>query len=145
MAPAAQDLSILGEKGLIDPVREPGPWGELSDLALELRARREPGVFLLEVEPIQPETDWTVEIQVAGKTVERVGLARNYREIPVAGRNGDTVFRLVDGAISVVRSSCRHKLCEKMGPVHTGRVVCAPNRLVALMRGAPSAVDSITG
>jgi hypothetical protein len=56
-----------------------------------------------------------------------------------------TVFAVDDGQVRVRSSSCRHELCRNCGKVSSGRIVCAPNRLVATVAGVRSPYDAITG
>ncbi len=146
MPPAAQDLSLLRQGHLVDPTRTPDVPPPVAHLAAELRARPHPGTALVTVEPRQAAPHDEVVFEYDGRVYDRVSLHRSYARIEMPGRLGPTVFRLHDGQLSVVTSSCRHQLCKKMSGQATGRIICAPNRLVAtLPRPALPGIDAITG
>lgn len=143
--PAAQDLTLLVDGRLLDPTQPHAGAGTLAGFAAELRRRREPGRFLLTVEPARPAGEGVVRFEVDGVLHDQVGLDRDYRRIEVPGAMGTTVFRVEKGRVSVVEASCRHALCRKTGPCASGRIVCAPNRLVATLPAASSLIDAVTG
>ena len=81
-----------------------------------------------------------------GQVCDQIPLHDNFARIEMPGLLGPTVFTLQDGRLSVVTSSCRHQLCKKMGARAGGRIICAPNRLVAtLPRPASMGLDAVTG
>lgn len=143
--PAAADLGIIEAGRLIDPGLANGLDSELKDFAHELRSRRRPAEQLIRIEPGQPGEADVVVFRVNGEVVERLSLRNNYRQITVAGDPGSTTFRLQDGYLSVTQASCRHEICKKMGPIRSGRIICAPNKLVATINPSPGRLDGITG
>ncbi|MFQ5568442.1 MAG: NusG domain II-containing protein [Rhodothermales bacterium] len=142
---AAQDLSILYHGHLLDPTRAGDVPPRVADFAHALRSRPQPGHVLLTVEPKRRHRDDEVTFEQNGKLYERVSLRRNYRSIEMPGTMGTTVFRLQDSHLSVVASSCRHQLCKKMNARAAGKIICAPNKLVATLPGRAGLVDALTG
>lgn len=146
MDPAAQDLSLFRRGHLVDPTRSAAVAPPLADLAAELRARPQPGAFLVTLTSRPSVPGDAVVFEVDGRVYDQVPLDRSFGRIVVPGAQGPTTFELRDGRLSVVSSSCRHQLCKKMGPRTDGALVCAPNRLVAtLPPPAPSLFDAVTG
>lgn len=145
IARAPQDLSILTGGGLIDPTQNEAVPQGIADFAWMLRSRREPGNYLLTVEPKRNANSRVVVFERNGVPYDQIPLAKNYARIEVPGEAGKTVFRLESGRLSVVHASCRHELCRKMGPQVSGNIVCAPNRLVARMPSASTMLDAVTG
>lgn len=141
---AAQDLSLLVEGAVVDPTRNAHVARPVATFAHDVRRRSRPGRFLLTLEPA-PATDDAATFSYDGRIVDRVRLDRNYDRIEMPGVMGPTVFRLHDGHLSVVTSSCRHELCRKMGTRASGKIICAPNRLVATLPGRPGLIDAVTG
>jgi hypothetical protein len=142
--PAGQDLSILYRGRLLDPAQAEDAARPVADFARTLRARPRRGHVLLAVEPAPRRPDDVVTFE-HNAVVDRISLRKPYAYIDMPGAQGATVFRLRDGKLWVVASSCRHELCMKRGPQTAGRIICAPNRLVATLPHAPGAVDAITG
>jgi len=138
-------LTVLTSAGLLDPAKADVPTA-LADLARELRERRAPANFLLSLQqPLDRSGELIIESD--GRIVDSVNLARDYRSIVVQGPCGPTEFSIGRGLVSVERSSCRHKNCEKMGGLRSGRIICAPNRLVAHVAGgrAGAPLDALSG
>ena len=145
MQPAAQDVSILHDGRLVDPAT-PGVPGALAGFAAELRARPQPGAVLVSVEPRRATPGDVVTFEYDGQVYDQVSLHRAFDRIEMPGLLGPTVFALREGQLSVLTSSCRHQLCKKMGARASGRIICAPNRLVAtLPRSASMRLDAVTG
>ena len=145
MQPAAQDLSLIQHGGLVDPTI-PGVSEPLAGFAAELRARPQPGSVLVSVEPRQETPQDVVIFEHDGQVYDQIPLHHNFARIEMPGVLGPTVFALQEGRLSVVTSSCRHQLCKKMGTRSGGRIICAPNRLVAtLPRPASMGLDAMTG
>ena len=145
MQPAAQDLSLLHDGGLVDPTT-PGVSDPLAGFAAELRARPQPGSVLVSVEPRQETPREVVVFEHDGQVYDRIPLHHNFARIERPGVLGPTVFALQEGRLSVVTSSCRHQLCKKIGARSGGRIICAPNRLVAtLPHPASLGLDAVTG
>ncbi len=143
--PSLLDLGIIEDGRLIDPLRASGLEPELTDFANALRARRSTGKHLIKIEAPRLDQNDMVLFEVNGEIVEQVSLRNNYRQIAVAGKDGSTSFELDDGCLSVVQASCRHEVCKKIGPIYSGRIICAPNRLVATVNPAQRLFDGITG
>ena len=143
--PSLLDLGIIEDGRLIDPLRANGLDPELKAFADELRSRKIAGKHLLKVETPQSDQNDMVLFGVNGEIVEQVSLRNNYRHIVIAGKDGNTSFKIQDGCLSVVQASCRHEVCKKIGPTRSGRIICAPNKLIATINPAHRLVDGITG
>lgn len=143
IAPGQQDLSYIQNGQLLDPVRNRTN-GRISKLADEMRTRKEDGNFFVTLEFQNHRNSSFVEIEIDGEIIERIPAQRNYSAIPIHGDCGDTVFRLNDRTLSVTQAGCRHEVCKKMGKITAGKIVCAPNKLVATINGPKPGVDSIT-
>ena len=143
--PSLLDLGIIEDGWLIDPRRTSGLEPELTDFANALRARKSTGKHLIKIETPRLDQNDLVLFEVNGEIVERVSLQNNYRQIAVAGKNSGTTFELKDGYLSVTQASCRHEVCKKIGPIYSGRIICAPNKLVATINPAQRLFDGITG
>jgi hypothetical protein len=138
-----QDITIVVDGTVQDPA-EKGVDPVLYEFSLELKSRIRPGTTLITLEeaPLQRKE---VLFQNNGKIVESIPLSRNYQCIDIPGKLGNTQFRINNGGISVVHSSCRNRLCEKMGESRRGKIVCAPNRITASMPEHLSRYDALTG
>ncbi|NNE45731.1 MAG: hypothetical protein HKN37_03635 [Rhodothermales bacterium] len=145
IAPAAQDLTIIRNGRVVDPGRTANLDPRLKQLVVDLRSRRSPGTALVSVEPRAESSSSHVVFEYDGRIVDTVRRDRAFENITVRGAQGDTVFSLSDGQLTVVRSSCRHELCMRSGAVRSGRIICAPNRVVATLGHSGSALDAITG
>lgn len=143
--PAGQDLSIFCQGRLLDPAQDEAVARPMANFAQELRARPRRGHVLLAIEPTPPRPADVVTFEHDGVVIDRISLRKNYTHIDVPGEQGPTVFRLREGKLWVVASSCRHELCKKMGARATGAFICAPNRLVATLPSTPGVMDAITG
>ncbi len=145
IAPSAQDLALLVGGVLVDPGRSGAVPPELATFVQAMRARKTPGHVLLAIEPEAPAAGAAVVFECDGVVVEQIALDKNYRRIELPGALGQTVFQLRDGRLSVTEASCRHQLCRKMSGHTAGKIICAPNRLVATITGSPVGVDAVTG
>ncbi len=143
--PSFLDLGIIDNGRLVDPRRVIGLEPELNDFTDALRARRSTGKHLIKIETPRFDQNDLVLFEVNGEIVEQVSLQNNYRQIAIAGKNGSTSFELKDGCLSVTQASCRHEVCKKIGPIYSGRIICAPNKLVATINPAHRLFDGITG
>lgn len=143
IVPAQQDLSFIQNGHLLDPVKT-GANSRISGMAAEMRKRYENGDFLVTVDFQNRRNSNFVEIEIDGEIVERIPAQRDYSDIKIEGEYGETVFRLNNRILSVTQAGCRHEVCKKMGNISAGKIVCAPNKLVATINGANPDVDSIT-
>ncbi|MBT8399648.1 MAG: NusG domain II-containing protein [Rhodothermia bacterium] len=148
IAPSATDITIVRNGVVVDPTSSEAP-AALGQLAHELRGYRMPATHLVSLEPAHEsrrrDPDRVV-FEVDGRIVESIDRNGEYNRITIAGAAGDTVFSLRKGDLRVVSSSCRHKLCMRCGTVRSGRIICAPNRLLASVGdGYPAGLDTITG
>lgn len=143
--PSFLDLGIIDGGRLVDPRRVIGLEPELTDFANALSARKSTGKHLIKIETPRFVQNDLVLFEVNGEIVEQVSLRNNYRQIAIAGKNGGTSFELKDGYLSVTQASCRHEVCKKIGPIYSGRIICAPNKLVASINPAQRLFDGITG
>ncbi len=142
---ANQDLSIMWNSRLHDPAKDPEISESVRTLTRKLRSRSHKGHLLVTIESKNPQQDNLVNFEVDGRVVEQVALDRDYDEVVIPGAQGNTAFRIRNGKVVVTESSCRHSLCEKVGTQHTGRIICAPNKLVATIQNSRHRLDSITG
>ncbi len=145
IAPAAQDLTIIRKGRVIDPGRTANLDPRLEQVVVDLRSRRLPGTALVSVEPRVESSSHHVVFEYDGRIVDTVRRDRAFENITVRGAQGDTVFSLSDGQLTVVRSSCRHELCMRSGAIRSGRIICAPNRIVASVGHSGGVLDAITG
>jgi len=144
VAAVAQDLAVIRDGALIDP----GSTTLISDgimrLAAELRRSPAPATHMLSIEPKTVDPG-SIVFECDGHIIESINPANSYERIVIAGTHGDTVFKLSDRALSVVSSSCRHELCKATGSIRSGKIICAPNRLIATIGKQGSIVDGISG
>ena len=73
-----------------------------------------------------------IVIYSENKLFDRIPINSLYKNIEVKGPQGITEIEADNGLVRVVKSTCRHKLCEKTGyAANTGDVLaCAPNRVL---------------
>ncbi len=138
-----QDLTFIRNGRLLDPVKAAAVPEVVTHLTRELRQRKRPGYTLVLIRSAEEEPDNGVEIRVEGALFARLEKTHNYDRIEVPGPVGKTVLRYRDGKMQVIESSCRHRLCEKMGPMVQGKLICAPNRLLVTL--APTLLDAVVG
>lgn len=76
-------------------------------------------------------------VETEGKTVFVAALEKE-QEVEVEGPLGETILQIVGGAVQVVNSPCRQKICIGMGKAsHAGDLLaCVPNRVVVRIEGA---------
>ncbi len=140
-----QDLSIILGGEVVDPVRGNQGNRKLKDMALRLRERSDLGPTLLTVTPWESRENNLVTFEVNGKVEDQLPLNRDFESIIISGSHGDTEFQIKQGIVSVTHSSCKNQVCRSMSGITNGRIICAPNKLVASVRNTGFAVDSITG
>ncbi|NOX36846.1 MAG: hypothetical protein GXO78_04840 [Calditrichaeota bacterium] len=138
-----QDVTLIRNGVLMDPVKGVAVPGLVTRLAREMRQRHRPGYTLILARPAVRTREEGVEIRVDGVLFARLDGTRNYDRIDVPGPMGKTVLRYRDGKMQVIQSSCRHRLCEQMGPMAQGKLICAPNRLLVTL--APTSLDAVVG
>ncbi|UCD39291.1 MAG: NusG domain II-containing protein [Fidelibacterota bacterium] len=143
--PTHPDLAILADGRLLDPSQVDKTEPVLSDFLGELRLRQGAGERLIHIDRIRSARNQEITFMIDGRVVEKVDPRRDYQRIVLDGDVGSTVFRLVDGYLSVTEASCRHEICRRQGGLRTGSVICAPNKLVALLPQARRHVDGISG
>ena len=63
---------------------------------------------------------------------DKIPIKTSYKNIIVNGPQGKTEIAVKNGLINIVKSTCRHKLCEKAGYVaNAGDIIaCAPNKVL---------------
>ena len=142
--PASQDLTVILNGTVIDP-RSGELNNKLASFSNDMRAREAAGHTLVTVATQNSSPKHSVTFEYEGKVVDRLGLNTDRNRIEMPGVMGKTAFRIEDGQLSVLESSCRHELCAKMGSVRSGKIICAPNKLVATVNGDHSRFDGITG
>jgi hypothetical protein len=150
IAPSGQDLTVLHAADpratrVLDPSIARAGMDAVRDLTYRMRRRRSPGTMLLSVEPRLPAPRNEIAFEVDGRLIEAVPADGSWNRIEIEGRQGLTVFRLDGGCLSVTESSCRHELCRRFGARSGGRIICAPNRLVAHLPANPAGLSGITG
>ena len=144
VASVRQDMTVLTGGDIVDPSH--GAPVRLARFVHELRRREDPATFLLQVDEGPDASGPNVlTIEQGGVVREVIDLGRSYRSIEVPGAVGATTLQLQDGCLSVVKASCRHENCRKMGAHRHGRLICAPNRLVATMPGRIATYDATAG
>jgi hypothetical protein len=140
---SAQDITILIDGQVQDPTAG-NMSGPLYEFAVELKSRQHAATTLITWEEASfPGKE--VIFEQNGTIVESVPISKNYHCIDIPGELGHTRFRIENGAISVVDSSCRYGLCEKMGKIQRGKIVCAPNKIIASMPEPISRYDALSG
>ena len=142
--PSTQDLTVIEAGNVIDPSKTSALSNQLREFAIKLRSRENAGAYFVELEPKSSSSQGSVIFTVDGNIVEQIDLYSEYENIVIPGTQGDTGFSLKSGRISATYSSCRHSVCEDMGPIQSGRIVCAPNKLVATIDGH-AGLDGLTG
>lgn len=88
-----------------------------------------------------------LEIKVDGELYKKMELKNTLDSIlEVSSKEGKVSIEIRDGKARVVDSTCKDKLCEKMGWVsETGEVItCLPNRITVSIIGGSSDYDSTT-
>lgn len=80
-----------------------------------------------------------------GRKVESLSLDRNAART-FHTSNGKISVRVEDGAVRVVESSCRHKICLMTPPASLAgeRIICAPNHFLLEVNGG-SSIDTVLG
>ena len=141
--PSAQDITILVDGQVHDPA-ESKMSGPLYEFAVELRSRHHAATTLMTLEEATLPGQEVI-FEQNGKIVESIPVSKNYHCIDIPGEAGHTRFRIQNGAVSVVDSSCRYGLCEKMGEIQRGKIVCAPNKIIASMPEPISRYDALSG
>lgn len=71
-------------------------------------------------------------VEVDNYIVDKIPLDKNYKQIPIKGKNGILNLSVDNQLIRVTDSSCRNKLCvhsEPIGKVNQN-IICAPNRVL---------------
>lgn len=63
---------------------------------------------------------------------DKIPINTSYRNIIVNGPQGKTGIAVKHGLVNIVKSTCRHKLCEKSGyAANAGDIIaCAPNKVL---------------
>jgi len=143
IAPIPQDATIFLNGELTDPFADNTPrW--FKTFTHQLRSRKTPAKVLIALEPETSTRNNSIIIKSNGQIVEVLDSSRNYAEIIIPGPLGKTHLTLQDGTLSVTHASCKHKLCQKQGPISEGALICAPNRMVVSLPN-PSNVDAVIG
>lgn len=145
IAPSPQDVTIIRSGRVIDPTTDSNVDKRITDLAARLRTRRTPGTRLVSIEPRLEAQPRHIRFECDGRVVDAISADRSYSRITIPGAQGETVFSFQEGRLAVVRSSCRHELCKRTGATRSGRIICAPNRLVATVGRGSHGLDAITG
>ena len=143
--PSGQDLTIIENGKLIDPLHAEYLSNEMKNFTLDLRSRKTAGSYLVYVDSFLKQIRNLIIFEVDGRIIERVNPKKNYKQIVILGNQGKTVFSLQSAGLSAIEVSCRNKLCQRMGTIHSGRIICAPNKLVASINLENTFLDGITG
>ena len=102
------------------------------------------GIFF--IKDIMPQSR-SVLVEVNGKPVYILPLDKN-RILSVEGPAGNTTIEIKDHAVRITDSPCSNKLCIKQGWIHSGSIVCLPNRVVVTIGNKDrqkDGPDAITG
>ena len=102
------------------------------------------GIFF--IKDIMPQSK-SVLVEVNGKPVYILPLDKN-RILSVEGPVGNTTIEIKDHAVRITDSPCSNKLCIKQGWIHSGSIVCLPNRVVVTVGNKDrqkDGPDAITG
>jgi hypothetical protein len=145
VAPVAQDFTLIIDGRPIDPATDPAVSSDIASFARQVRRRPGDAHRIIAIERASPSSAGVVCFEVDGVTREVVPVDKCYRRIDITGVAGNTAFRLDDGRLSVVEASCRHALCRKMRGQTSGRIICAPNRLVATLPRPQVLIDAVSG
>lgn len=145
IAEANQDLSYIQNGQLQDPTKSNSLNSGMISLARKMRSRQAGGHFIVTIDLQGKRNSNLVEFELDGEIIERIPVQRNYQDITIPGEYGTTSFKLNDKTLSVTEAGCKHELCKKMGNIRAGRIVCAPNKLVATINGQSNRLDGITG
>jgi hypothetical protein len=99
------------------------------------------GIFF--IKDIMPQSR-SVLVEVNGKPVYILPLDKN-RILSVEGPAGNTTIEIKNHAVRITDSPCSNKLCIKQGWIHSGSIVCLPNRVVVTVGNKKDGPDAITG
>jgi hypothetical protein len=102
------------------------------------------GIFF--IKDIMPQSK-SVLVEVNGKPVYILPLDKN-RILSVEGPEGNTTIEIKDRKVRITDSPCSNKLCIKQGWIHSGSIVCLPNRVVVTVGDKDrqkDGPDAITG
>ena len=102
------------------------------------------GIFF--IKDIMPQSR-SVLVEVNGNPVYILPLDKN-RILSVEGPAGNTTIEIKDHAVRITDSPCSNKLCIKQGWIHSGSIVCLPNRVVVTVGNKDrqkDGPDAITG
>jgi len=102
------------------------------------------GVFF--IKDIMPQSG-SVLVEVNGKPVYILPLDKN-RILSVEGPEGNTTIEIKDRKVRITDSPCSNKLCIKQGWIHSGSIICLPNRVVVTIGNKDkqkAGPDAITG
>jgi len=143
--PSNQDLGIIKNGSLLDPTNTDEIPEELKSFTFKLRSRKTKGNYLVSIEEFQKVSKDIITFFVNGRMVNQVNPEKDYSCIVIEGEQGNTVFRFINGKLSVRNTSCRNQICQKTGGIRTGKIICAPNKLVATINQKQPLIDGITG
>ena len=102
------------------------------------------GIFF--IKDIMPQSR-SVLVEVNGKPVYILPLDKN-RILSVEGPEGNTTIEIKDRKVRITDSPCSNKLCIKQGWIHSGSIICLPNRVVVTVGNKDrqkDGPDAITG
>lgn len=135
VSPSSQDLTLVVDGRILDPVSATGVAPRIRALALALRSRRSAGTTLLSVADASPRAAGAVVLSRDGVVWDRLDLNRRYARIEMPVAQGLLVARLENRQLAIIEAPCRHRLCQRMGARSTGNLVCAPNHFLASIGG----------
>ena len=142
--PSDQDIGIIKNGRLLDPVRFNQLPKNMYDLAFTFRSRKTQGHFLVSIEEYQMKVKNLITFECNGQVIDKISRKKDYEKIEIRGERGKTIFKYQNGNLSVVETSCRNELCKKIGGIQSGRIICAPNKLVATVSHYNTLVDGIS-
>lgn len=87
-----------------------------------------------------------VRVWIGGQLVDRFPITIN-REKRYQTRLGEVVIAIKNRDLSVIDSSCRHKICLSTPPIGFSgeRIICAPNNFMVEIQGNSPLFDTIIG
>ena len=84
------------------------------------------------------------DIYISGKIVKTINL-RVDKDYAFQGKMGRFKVQVKNGKIGVVETSCKEKICKRMGFIQKAgsEIICVPNRIVIKIRGEGK-IDAIS-
>ncbi|MFW6134636.1 MAG: NusG domain II-containing protein [Elusimicrobiota bacterium] len=86
-----------------------------------------------------------VVIEKDGKVIRKESLEKD-RIVKIEGENTFWILEIKNRKIRAIKSSCPKRYCIEQGWVDRANypIVCAPQKLIAVLRGGKSRIDAVT-